>query len=144
MKKSIKLYSEKDTIKLAEEIAPTLKKGDVIALFGELGTGKTFFTKHLCSFLGVTENVSSPSYVLMNEYKGKFPIYHLDLYRLQSPEEVLELGMHEFLDTGLTIIEWPKLAENILPDNPISICFIFEDGYRKAEINSLSNTLMIS
>jgi len=136
MKKMIILRSETDTIKLAEEIAPTLKKGDIIALFGELGTGKTFFTKHLCSFLGVRENVSSPSYVLMNEYAGKFPIYHLDLYRLEAEEEVLELGIHEFLDQGLTIIEWPELAKNILQGRTISIFFSFEDGFRKVEIDS--------
>jgi len=134
MNRSVNLYSEKDTIKLAEEIAPTLKKGDIIALFGELGTGKTFFTKQLCSFLGVKENVSSPSYVLMNEYSGKFPIYHIDLYRLESEEEVLELGIHEFLDQGLTIIEWPELIKNILPERTSNISFSFEDGFRKVEI----------
>ncbi len=136
MNRSINLYSEKDTIALAKEIAPTLKKGDIIALFGELGTGKTFFTKQLCSFLGVRENVSSPSYVLMNEYSGKYSIYHLDLYRLESEEEVLELGIHEFLDHGLTIIEWPELAKNILPEKTINISFSFEDGFRKVEIDS--------
>ena len=76
------LKSEEDTIEFAKELAPKLKKGDVLALYGELGAGKTFFTQQLCKFLGVKENVSSPSYVLMNEYLGSYINYYCSSFTL--------------------------------------------------------------
>jgi len=134
MKKERILKSENDTIAFAKEIAKSVKKGDVFALYGELGAGKTFFTKHFCRYLGVTENVSSPSYVLMNEYEGDFKIIHLDLYRLDSSEEVLELGLYDLFENAVTIIEWPEIAEEMLPENTRHIHFEFVDQYRKVEI----------
>ena len=128
------LRSEDDTIELAKELAPKLKKGDVLALYGELGTGKTFFTQQLCKFLGVKENVSSPSYVLMNEYLGNYIIHHLDLYRLDAVEEILELGLHDLYEDAITIIEWPEIAEGMLPEHTIHIYFEFIDQKRKATI----------
>lgn len=130
MKRLVELDSEQNTIDLAKEIAQTTKVGDVLALYGELGSGKTFFTKHFCKFLGVDENVSSPSYVLMNEYMGKFSIAHLDLYRLGGVEEVLELGLQDIFESGVTIIEWPEIGEEILPDNTKRFRFKF-DGYKR-------------
>lgn len=137
MKKKIYLKCEQDTINLAQEIAPKLQLGSVIALTGELGAGKTFFTQQLCRFLGVTEIVSSPSYVLMNEYQGKHPIVHIDLYRLSSPEEVLELGFYDMMEHRITIIEWPEIALEFLPPNTIYITIRFVDGIREAEIIGL-------
>ena len=128
------LRSEDDTIEFAKELAPKLKKGDVLALYGELGAGKTFFTQQLCKFLGVKENVSSPSYVLMNEYHVNFIIRHLDLYRLDSVEEILELGLHDLYEDSITIIEWPEIAEGMLPENTIHIYFDFIDSNRKVTI----------
>ncbi len=128
------LRSEDDTIEFAKELAPKLKKGDVLALYGELGAGKTFFTQQLCKFLGVKENVSSPSYVLMNEYHVNFIIRHLDLYRLDSAEEILELGLHDLYEDSITIIEWPEIAEGMLPENTIHIYFDFIDSNRKVTI----------
>ena len=129
------LRSEDDTIEFAKELAPKLKKGDVLALYGELGTGKTFFTQQLCKFLGVRENVSSPSYVLMNEYIGNYNIYHLDLYRLDAAEEVLELGLYDLFKDAITIIEWPEIADGMLPENTIHIYFEFIDQNRKVRIS---------
>ena len=129
------LKSEDDTIEFAKELAPKLKKGDVLALYGELGTGKTFFTQQLCKSLGVTENVSSPSYVLMNEYTGIFIIHLLDLYRLDAAEEVLELGLYDLYEDAITIIEWPEIADGMLPENTIHIYFEFVDTYRKVRIS---------
>ena len=128
------LKSEDDTIEFAKELAPKLKKGDVLALYGELGAGKTFFTQRLCKFLGVKENVSSPSYVLMNEYLGNYIIRHLDLYRLDAVEEILELGLHELYEEAITIIEWPEIATEMLPQNTIHIYFEFIDSNRKVTI----------
>ena len=137
--KELKIYSKEDTRTLAERIAPHLQLGDVVALYGELGTGKTFFTQQLCSFLEVTENVSSPSYVLMNEYTGRFPICHLDLYRLDSYEEVLELGLHDIFEQNLMIIEWAEKAELLLPEKVIHIHFEFADPHRIVKIESYKN-----
>ena len=128
------LRSEDDTIEFAKELAPKLKKGDVLALYGELGAGKTFFTQQLCKFLEVKENVSSPSYVLMNEYQGNLIIRHLDLYRLDSAEEILELGLHDLYEDSITIIEWPEIATEMLPQNTIHIYFEFIDSNRKVTI----------
>jgi tRNA threonylcarbamoyladenosine biosynthesis protein TsaE len=128
------LRSEDDTISFAKELAPALKQGDVLALYGELGAGKTFFTQQLCKFLGVTENVSSPSYVLMNEYVGEYVIYHLDLYRLDAAEEVLELGLYDLFEDSITIIEWPEIADGMLPDNTIHIYFKFDGSNRNVKI----------
>ncbi len=129
------LRSEDDTIAFAKELAPKLKKGDVLALYGELGTGKTFFTQQLCKFLGVRENVSSPSYVLMNEYVGNYLIHHLDLYRLDAAEEVLELGLYDLYENAITIIEWPEIADGMLPENTIHIYFEFIDSNRKVRMS---------
>jgi len=139
MNRKVILKSEQDTISLAKEFAEFVKPGDILALYGQLGAGKTFFTQHLCRFLGVTENVSSPSYVLMNEYMGKFPIAHLDLYRLGATEEVLELGLEEMFEDCLTIIEWPELAEPLLPEKTIRIKFKLVGEDRKIEISGVES-----
>ena len=131
--KVVTLTSLKDTEDFAKEIAKNLKKGDVIALYGDLGAGKTYFTSKLCYYLGSNDVVNSPSYLIMNEYQGKYPIFHLDLYRLGSHDEVLELGLHELFESGITIIEWPQLAEFILPEKTIKLIWTFDDTNRKVE-----------
>ncbi|MCK4956298.1 MAG: tRNA (adenosine(37)-N6)-threonylcarbamoyltransferase complex ATPase subunit type 1 TsaE [Candidatus Cloacimonetes bacterium] len=134
MNRIIELKTEQDTIDLAKEFAGKAKQGDIFALYGELGTGKTFFTQHLCKFLGVDENVSSPSYVLMNEYVGDFHIAHLDFYRLGGVEEVFELGLHDIFESGITIIEWPEIGEEILPENTIRLKFSFDGNNREVKV----------
>ncbi|HHE40418.1 MAG TPA: tRNA (adenosine(37)-N6)-threonylcarbamoyltransferase complex ATPase subunit type 1 TsaE, partial [Candidatus Cloacimonetes bacterium] len=100
--RTIILDSEQAADNLAKEVSKILNLGDVIALYGQLGAGKTFFTQMLCQYLGVKETVTSPSYVLMNEYHGKYPIAHLDLYRLGTAEELLELGLFELFEDHIT------------------------------------------
>lgn len=107
-----------------------------MALSGELGTGKTFFTQQLCRFLGIEENVSSPSYVLINLYKGSIPVTHADFYRLTAWEEVLELGLDEMMENRITVIEWPEIAFDLLPENTLHIRFRFSGEAREATINS--------
>jgi tRNA threonylcarbamoyladenosine biosynthesis protein TsaE len=126
------LHSEQDTIKLAEKVANLAEAGDILALYGELGAGKTFFTQHFCRFLGIEDLVSSPSYVLINLYKGKIPVTHADLYRLVTFEEVLELGLDEMFQGRITVIEWPEIAVDMLPENTLHIKFEFLDKSRKA------------
>ena len=134
MARIIELKTEQDTISLAKGISKSVKMGDVLALYGDLGAGKTFFTKHFCKFLGVDENVSSPSYVLMNEYLGDYHIAHLDFYRLGNIEEVLELGLHDIFESGITIIEWPEIGEEILPEKTIRLKFFFDGKNREVKI----------
>ena len=135
-----KLATKEDSIAFAYEIAPLLKKGDILALYGKLGAGKTFFTQYLCKKLGVNEYVNSPSYVLMNEYlSGDFPIFHLDLYRIKSEEEVLELGLYEIFDSGITIIEWPEIGEDFLPEKTISLKFFYDGDGRRVEVYGLDS-----
>ncbi len=134
MLKKLEVRTKNETSELAKKIARNLQKGEVIALYGELGTGKTFFTQELCKYLAVKEPVTSPTFVIMNEYAGKFPIRHIDLYRLDSIEEVLELGIPEIFEDCLTIIEWAEKAEELLPENVWKIKIALQNGKREFQI----------
>lgn len=104
--------SVEQTIAIAKEFAQKLKSNDVVILEGGLGVGKTHFTKGLASYFDVDEkNVQSPTYAVVHEYSGKISLYHFDLYRLQAPQELQEIGFEEYLyNDGVCIIEWPDLA----------------------------------
>lgn len=107
--------------KLALEISAHAVKDDVIALFGELGTGKTTFAKYFINSF-VADEVTSPTFNLLNlYYTEQFTIWHFDLYRLTNIEEIYDLGIEDAFNDGLTIIEWPELIENILPKSTIRI-----------------------
>ena len=116
--------SPEETQALGEKLGKTLKEGDVIALIGDLGTGKTCLTQGITRGVGIApgEIVSSPSYILINEYNGKVPIYHIDLYRLENSEEIAELGLSEYVEgDGICIIEWAERMSDALPDTCIKI-----------------------
>jgi len=137
MSKKIDLKTEQDTIDLAHYIAPLLGPGSVVTLSGDLGSGKTFFVKALGSFLGITEEIDSPSFVLLKEYhSGIYPLYHMDLYRLKREEELLDLGILDMIESGITIIEWPRLAQEILPYETISLEFGFEGSNRYVRVST--------
>ena len=110
------LPDEAATARLAQRLAPHLEAGDVIALRGGLGAGKTTFARALISaLLGRETDVPSPTYTLVQTYDGPdFPVFHFDLYRLEQPDEVMELGWEETMD-GLALIEWPDKAGGHLP-----------------------------
>jgi len=126
--------TESKMTEIAKEVANELNCGDLILLYGNLGTGKTFFTNKLCTQLGVETIVNSPSYVLLNEYEGKWKIYHYDLYRLGTSEEAIELGIIERLKEGITIIEWPGLIEDYLPKKRIEVYFEHNGDFRNIKI----------
>jgi tRNA threonylcarbamoyladenosine biosynthesis protein TsaE len=114
--------SEQETLTLARSFAGRLKRGDVVALLGELGSGKTVFVRGLCEAFGAEKHVSSPSFVILNRYEGKdqnnreLLIYHLDLYRVKSLDEVYDLGYEEFFyGDGITLIEWAEQLGGLLP-----------------------------
>lgn len=133
--KTIDLLTEQDTIDLARYIAPLLKAGDVLTLSGDLGSGKTFFAKEIGKELGIQEQIDSPSFVLFKEYHcGRVPLFHLDLYRLKNEGELLDLGLFDMLESGVTLIEWPELAENLLPYQSIRLQFHFDGNNRWVEI----------
>lgn len=116
--------SIKSTSEFAKQIALKVKSGDVILLFGDLGAGKTTFTKCLCKCLGVTNTVTSPTFTIMNQHKGKdFLINHFDMYRLESKDEAIELGFDEILGSKgcICVVEWPERCLSIFPENSIKI-----------------------
>ena len=102
--------SEEETIRVAEEMASAFKGKEVVLLLGELGAGKTVFAKGLAAGLGVadTSRVCSPSYTLVNIYKGRVPVFHIDLYRLEKESEIVDLGWEDYLGEGVVIIEWAE------------------------------------
>ncbi len=109
--------SLEDTDRFANEYAATIREGDVICLYGDLGAGKTTFTKALCLALGFAGEVTSPTFTLCNEYSGRMPIYHFDMYRLKSPSEAIDSGLDEILraGNGVCIVEWPENLGGLLP-----------------------------
>lgn len=114
--------SEGETIALGELLASQLGPGDVVALFGELGAGKTKFIQGVCRGLGVRRFVASPSFVLLNEYQGRVPVYHFDFYRMQRLEELLELGLDEyFYGQGVCLVEWAERALQVLPEERVEV-----------------------
>lgn len=115
--------SPQETINLAKNISKYLKTKDVLALSGELGSGKTVFVKGIALGLGLKkEEIISPSFVLMQEYSGKIPLYHFDLYRVKDLRELLLIGYQEYLeDRGVSVIEWANRAKNLLPKEYLDI-----------------------
>lgn len=113
--------STNDTEKIGESVANKLCGNEVIALFGGLGMGKTAFTRGLCRGLGVNDGVSSPTFALVNEYHGKYNIYHFDMYRVTSWDDLYSTGFFDYLDNGVLIIEWSENIEGALPENAIRI-----------------------
>ncbi|MBN1756502.1 tRNA (adenosine(37)-N6)-threonylcarbamoyltransferase complex ATPase subunit type 1 TsaE [bacterium] len=113
--------SPEETRQIAAELAELLKPKTIIALYGELGAGKTTFVQGICSALN-TEAPSSPTFVIINQYLGKFPVYHIDLYRINSLKELEELGLEEYYyGDGITLIEWADRAGNLLPPRRIEV-----------------------
>lgn len=111
-----------ETWELAAQIAKELTSGSVIALHGELGTGKTCFIQGLAVALGIDEPITSPTYTLIGEYEGRLPLHHIDLYRLSGPVEALGLGLEEYFDArGITAIEWAERADGLLPPDLMHI-----------------------
>ena len=125
MKKSIQYNStdEKDTIRCGEQLARHLKVGDIVCLQGDLGSGKTTLVKGMAKGLGVSpQKVHSPTFVLMNIYKGKSPLYHFDFYRLDKVQEIPIIGYDEFLyGQGVAVIEWPERMGDLLPTERLDI-----------------------
>ena len=121
---NIKSASSNETMNIAKIIAKHLSKGDTIVLTGELGSGKTKFTEGFLSFFGLEEEVSSPTFNIVNEYSANsVNIYHFDVYRLSDTEEFYAIGGEEYFEKGICLIEWGELIEDALPFEYIHISF---------------------
>jgi len=135
--KTIKIVvkSHEEMIKLGEKTALSLKKGDIIGFSGELGAGKTVFIKGLAKGLKVKEEPSSPSFVIINEYKGKLPLYHFDVYRLDDIKEMNDLGYEEyFYGNGVTVIEWVEKIEKLIKGRWIKITIAYTKNENEREV----------
>lgn len=115
-------HSPEDTERFAGEFAQTLKRGDVVAMYGGLGMGKTAFVRGLAAGLGSTDEISSPTFALVHEYDGKFPIYHFDMYRITSMDDLYSTGFFDYLESGgIVVTEWSENIRDYLPENVIEI-----------------------
>jgi tRNA threonylcarbamoyladenosine biosynthesis protein TsaE len=113
---SVTTRSAEETRIVGASLAPTLLPGDVVSLSGDLGAGKTVFVQGLAAALGVESRVTSPTFTIVHEYDGRYPIIHLDIYRLDNYQEVLDLGFEEFLDpSAVILIEWGEAIGPLLP-----------------------------
>jgi len=117
------IRDESDTKAFGKELAEKLKPGDVVALTGDLGAGKTTLTKYIAEGLGITEVVTSPTFTIVQEYTGgRLPLYHFDVYRIDDPEEMDELGYEEyFFGSGVCVVEWADRIPELIPENGIWI-----------------------
>lgn len=127
--------SAEETRRIGQELAQRLKPGDCVVLIGELGAGKTTLVQGIAEGLGIKESVTSPSFILVREYKGRIPLYHVDAYRVRSPEELLEIGLDEYvLSEGIVAIEWGEKVKDILPGCVEIKIEITSEGQRRIRI----------
>lgn len=131
----IELFSAEDTLDFGKQIADLITTHQVLALFGDLGAGKTTFVKGLAEGLGISDLVQSPTFVTLNLYEGRVPLYHFDLYRLKGESDFVSQGFLEYLDKqGVCAIEWPDRIVSLLPPGTLSIHFFHTGKGRLAII----------
>ena len=143
MKREWLLRSEEDTKRLGHQLANGLQSGDVVALIGDLGTGKTALTKAVAAGLGIGDMITSPTFTIVCEYhSGRLPLYHFDVYRVSDPDELFEIGFEEYLfGKGVCLIEWADLIEDILPARTIRVELSYgaREGERVASVSWLED-----
>lgn len=134
--------SEAETIVLGREVAATLGSGDVLALSGDLGAGKTQLVKGIAEGLGLDPSVvTSPTFTLVHEYGGDPPLVHIDLYRLDDPDDLIRVDLDDrLMDESVLVIEWPEVARNLLPEDTVHLRFTHLGGDRRRieQVESLS------
>ena len=115
--REFQIKSESETVKLAAELAAALSPGDIVAMYGDLGTGKTTFCRAAIRALGVEAAVTSPTFTIVKEYEGRLPVYHFDVYRVHDEDDLFEIGYEErFFGEGVCFVEWADLIEGLLED----------------------------
>ena len=125
--------TEAGTRALGLSIADAAEPGDIIALTGDLGTGKTALTKYIAEGLGIKEEVISPTFTIVREYRsGRLPLFHFDVYRLSGPEEFIDAGAEDYLeDSGLSVIEWADIVADALPEDALLVQLEYADGDKR-------------
>lgn len=130
--------SPNDTLKIAKTIASKLKIGDTIVLTGELGSGKTKFTEGFLSYFNMQDEISSPTFNIVNEYtSNNINIYHFDVYRLENSDEFYAIGGDEYFEKGISIIEWGEIIEDALPNEYLKIVFHKDNNDENKRILSI-------
>jgi tRNA threonylcarbamoyladenosine biosynthesis protein TsaE len=134
-----KIRNESQTLEIAEQLAEFIMPGNVVVLDGNLGAGKTFLIKAICSFWGI-EDASSPTFAIIQEYVGKRKVFHLDFYRIKKVEELYDLGIEDYFNdsSAVIFIEWGELFPDVLPHNRINIKIVNDDNGER-EIKVLKN-----
>lgn len=134
--------SAEETLNLGFKIAPFLKKGDVLVMSGDLGAGKTLFTTGILDYFKKKDEVSSPTFTIVNEYdlKEDLKLFHFDVYRLETPEEFLAIGGDEFFEKGICLIEWGEKIEEYLPKDVLRINIKKDTEEESKRIFSFSTT----
>ena len=135
MKQQIQIAGLEDLDRAAGEFLKAIGNNSLIAFYAPMGAGKTTFTTAVCKALGVQEDaISSPTFAIVNEYRGGKgqPIYHFDFYRIERPEEALDIGLYDYLDSGeLCLMEWPENIEGLLPEETLKVnIHVNADGSR--------------
>lgn len=138
--KQFVISDESELADVARAIVPLIKDNPIVCLSGEMGAGKTTFTKVLCGQLGVQDAMSSPTFSIVNEYRDEedYPIYHFDFYRVEKLEEALDIGVEEYFYSGdLCIIEWPDMIKPLIPEKHLEISIkLVGDNSREITIRS--------
>ncbi|MCH4188708.1 MAG: tRNA (adenosine(37)-N6)-threonylcarbamoyltransferase complex ATPase subunit type 1 TsaE [Megasphaera sp.] len=110
-------HSEQDTIRLGAALGPVLQNGDVLALHGDLGAGKTHFVQGIAKGMGIDANIASPTFTILNYYENEIPLQHFDFYRLEEEYELDDLGFDDYISSGVTVIEWAEKFPQRLPED---------------------------
>ena len=132
MERQILTQTAEETVTFARSVGESCSGGEVLLLIGELGSGKTRFTQGLALGLGVDEYVHSPTFTLVNQYHGRLPLYHVDLYRIDSQAEALDLGIGEYIyGDGVCVVEWADKALGVFPPEQLLIQFVDLGGTRR-------------
>ena len=128
--------NESETVRAGEKLGSTLSPGAVVALYGGLGAGKTAFVRGLAAGLGIDAAVSSPTFTIVNEYFGKIPLFHFDMYRLESENELFDIGWDDYLDRGgVCAVEWSEKIPRALPPETLTVkLYILGGDQRRIEI----------
>jgi len=136
--KGAQTASPEETISLGKNISSYLEKGDVLALIGDLASGKTTFIKGVLEGMNYTKTVTSPTFTLINEYDAKYRIIHIDFYREDNPERWVKIGFHDYINAkDIMVIEWADKILNLLPDDYIHIEFVHK-GKNKRQIRLIN------
>ncbi|MFU0782894.1 MAG: tRNA (adenosine(37)-N6)-threonylcarbamoyltransferase complex ATPase subunit type 1 TsaE [Thermoanaerobacterium thermosaccharolyticum] len=140
MKMSFKTKSPNETEKIGFKLGSLLKRGSIVLISGELGVGKTVFTKGIAKGMGIDDYVTSPTFMIVNEHLGDIPLYHFDVYRIDDYTELYDIGYEEyFYGDGVCVIEWPEKIKPLIPKENIFIRMNMGDTFDERTIEIVSN-----